>query len=473
MKHHSKTGAVLLLALGWTAVLAIIAVASLSAVQRRHRQVFQVASWHDALLAAESGIDLAVGELRKSLRGEVPWQGWQTDAGTQGTPGDVPIYYISSVLLRSGEGGQRSWVRVEVDAPSQMRDASGEQWFRVRALGYAEVPGGSVVTGEDVDRRLRKIDFQSDRRTGEALTHARACRLIEAIVKPVGAFRVALLGDNAIDMNNHNIVVDSYDSRDPAKSTNGFYDPAKRQENGDIATNGQTLDAGNAHIYGDASTNEGTVLNAANITGELRDDFYQELLPVVRPVMTAESGSPSSVHNDTVLTARAGNPTQYVLSAINLSGQKTLRIAGAADKSDTFVQILVNGDVDLSGQGQIILDPGVHVRLFVAGNADMTGNGVTNPNSPLHFQVYGVERPAGSEVGMIKISGNGGFRGSLYAPNYDITMVGGGSADRIFGAFAGRNIVMTGHQAVHYDEALGDGGLISDYRVVSWFEDSY
>ena len=29
----------------------------------------------------------------------------------------------------------------------------------------------------------------------------------------------------------------------------------------------------------------------------------------------------------------------------------------------------------------------------------------------------------------------------------------------------------TGVQAVHYDEALSDGGLISDYKVVSWFED--
>jgi len=30
---------------------------------------------------------------------------------------------------------------------------------------------------------------------------------------------------------------------------------------------------------------------------------------------------------------------------------------------------------------------------------------------------------------------------------------------------------MTGVQAIHYDEALGEGGLISDYKVVSWFED--
>jgi hypothetical protein len=73
----------------------------------------------------------------------------------------------------------------------------------------------------------------------------------------------------------------------------------------------------------------------------------------------------------------------------------------------------------------------------------------------------------------MKISGNGGYRGTVYAPNYDLEMVGGGNGDSIFGAFIGRSVRMTGVQSVHYDEALGDGGLISDYKVVSWFEDTH
>ena len=30
---------------------------------------------------------------------------------------------------------------------------------------------------------------------------------------------------------------------------------------------------------------------------------------------------------------------------------------------------------------------------------------------------------------------------------------------------------MTGVQSVHYDEALSEGGLVGEYKVVSWFED--
>src|SRR5207253_8463910 len=102
-----------------------------------------------------------------------------------------------------------------------------------------------------------------------------------------------------------NIVVDSYDSTDPTKSTNGLYDPAKRQENGDIATDGQLIEAGNAQIFGDVATNAGTVSGAANITGVERTDFYQEPIPVGAPSWSAWNALPSYVSDTTTITANA------------------------------------------------------------------------------------------------------------------------------------------------------------------------
>lgn len=458
-------------------LLAVISALVMNVLGNRHRQVYQTAAWHSALLAAESGVDMAVAELRKSLQDPAAaFSAWTRDDGTSGGPGTGSTYFTSSVLLRTGEGGQRSWAQIEVAAPAELRDSRGTQWYRVRSIGYAEVPGGRVVAGNPLDLELRKLDFRIDSRTQMPVSTPQASRLIEVIVKPVGAFRLALLSDDRIDMNNLNIVVDSYDSRDSTKSTNGFYDPAKRQNNGDIASNGPLIDVGNAQIYGDASTNNGQVLRASNVTGEIRDDFYQELFPVTAPTMIPSPGTPSTVTATTSIAASAGAPTMVILSQINLSGQKTFTITGAADGSPTYAQILVNGNVGLSGQAQIILGRGVNVRMFVAGDGDFTGNGVANPNDPLNFQLYGIQRlPDGSGVitrGNFKISGNGGFRGAVYAPNYDITMVGGGVADSIFGAFVGYSINMTGVQAVHYDEAMGEGGLIADFRVVSWFEDA-
>lgn len=181
-------------------------------------------------------------------------------------------------------------------------------------------------------------------------------------------------------------------------------------------------------------------------------------------------------------------PKQYRFDTISLSGQDTLTIKGAEDGSPTYAQIVVTGNSSLSGQAQIILEAGVYVRIFVMGDADFTGNGFSNPNSPLHLQLYGVDRyrkDANGNVvtdsngdpiidyGTLKISGNGGFKGAVYAPHFDVEMKGGGGHDTptIFGSFVGNNIIMTGVQSVHYDEALADGGLVGEFKVVSWFED--
>lgn len=471
--HQSRRASILLLAIAWVAILTIAGASTILFLRSKHQEAFQTSSWQEALLAAESGTDLAVNEMRKGLFSPTTaWTGWNRTDGTTGPLTSGSSSVISSVLERIGEGGQRSWAEVQVDAPDYLKDASGEQWYRIRSIGYSEIPGGRVVAGEKPDNALRKLSLNTDRRTGQAVPVPRASRLIEAIAKPVGTFRVALLSNETISMNNHNIVVDSYDSRDPSKSTNAHYDPAKRQQHGHIATNGSLIDAGSAQIYGDASTNGGSVLNSSNVTGQIRDDFYQELFPVRVPNVSPDSGTPGNITGNVTINAGSGNPTQVVVSSINLSGQNVLRIRGAADGSDTFVQIVVTGNISMSGQGAIILDPGVYLRMFVVGDGSISGNGVTNPNSPLHFQLYGVDRPAGSPPGYLSISGNGGFRGAVYAPNYNINMVGGGNADSVFGAFVGKAINMTGVQSVHYDEALGDGGLISDYKIVSWFEDA-
>src|SRR5205823_4488193 len=100
-------------------------------------------------------------------------------------------------------------------------------------------------------------------------------RLLEIIAAPV-AIDSALVAKGLVTLNNYNIVIDSFDSRDQNKSTNGQYDPVKRQQNGDIATDGQIIEAGNAWVYGDAETNAGVVLDGAHVTGEQRTDFYKD-----------------------------------------------------------------------------------------------------------------------------------------------------------------------------------------------------
>ena len=163
--------------------------------------------------------------------------------------------------------------------------------------------------------------------------------------------------------------------------------------------------------------------------------------------------------------------------ALNLSGSELLRIQGAADGSPTYIQIVVTGNISVSGaQAGIRLDPGVYARIFLEGNATIAGNGFINPNPPINLQIYGINPPANRNgsaplPGTIKIAGNGGFSGAVSAPSFDIEFKGGGNSDSIFGAFVGKTISMTGVQSVHYDENLARSGLITDFKIVSWFED--
>lgn len=476
-----------MMALSCAAVLAAMGGATFMVVQSKFRVVHQAASWDQALLSAEGGVESGLEEIRKGLcNPSIAWSGWTPS--TSPLPGDAPMptgatsgvrsYSLKApAFSRNGEGGQRSWAEIVVDMPLCLKDETGEQWYRIRSLGAADIPGGRVVGGDKIDNALRKFSLVSDRRTGKRVAGPQSTRMVEAIVKPVGAFRLALLAIEKIDLTDHSIVVDSYDSRDSAKSTNGRYDPAKRQEHGDIATNGEAIHAGQAHIYGEAMTNGGTVFDGQNVTRGIRDDFYQSPFAIRRPDVLPDAGTPAVVRGSETFTALPNSPSNYQLSALSLSGSEILHIQGAADGSPTYIQIIVTGNISISGaQAGIQLDPGVYARIFIEGDATIAGKGFINPNSPLNLQIYGVDPPPNSNgtsplPGRITIAGSGAFSGAVSAPSYDIEFKGGGSSDSIHGAFVGKTITMTGVQSVHYDENLARSGLITDFKIVSWFED--
>ena len=172
-KLHSKSGSALILALVFAIVIGAAGATAYQILQSRLRQAHQTASWQESLLAAESGVDLAVDALRTSIQDPTgAWANWHqstdeildgttTSTGTIGAaPSATATYITSTVLLRTSEGGARSWCEVQVDAPVELLQADGTQWYRVRSLGIAEIPGSPTVAGDKVDLNLRKFDSQ-------------------------------------------------------------------------------------------------------------------------------------------------------------------------------------------------------------------------------------------------------------------------------------------------------------------------
>jgi len=476
-QHSTKAGSVLVWTVVVIAILSLIAVETLRLVTAKYQNALQTSTWQEALLAAESGIDLAIVELRKSLypAPNHAWEGWNNP------PGNEVTGYELTTVPNAGLDGTPMTIETNVDAPSQLIDPTNWwQYYRIRTVGTIPITGPARASDNPQDTKLRRLSLHWERFTNgiltpHLLTAPQVSRRIEAIVRPVSSFDQAIMSVGVVDLTNQNIVVDSYDSSDSTKSTNGLYDPAKRQQNGDIATDGQLIEAGNAQIYGDVATNAGTVSGAANITGVERTDFYQEPIPVGAPSWSSWNASPSSVTGTTTITASATKgsaASRYVLTSVSLSGSKTLTVAGNPDGSQTYVEIYVTGDISVSGTGQIVVQPGVTATIYFAGNVDITGNGVLNSNNqPGDLMLYGIQPPTTSSE-HVNFGGNSQITASIYAPGHDVTVNGGGTNGHVYGSIVGKTVTMTGVSNLHYDERLGSTGVINNYKIVSWFEDN-
>ena len=130
------------------------------------------------------------------------------------------------------------------------------------------------------------------------------------------------------------------------------------------------------------------------------------------------------------------------------------------------------GDISVTGQAQIVVQPGVNATIYFNGNVDVSGKGIINSNNqPGDLLMYGIQ-PTGGTTPHVNLSGNAQLSAAVYAPGHNVTVAGGGSSGHVFGSIVGKTVVMTGVTNLHYDEALSSVGLINNYEIVSWFEDN-
>lgn len=472
-----ERGSVLLWTIITIAVLSLLAAEVMRIVSVKYQNALQTSIWQESLLAAESGVDLAIVELRKSLfpAPNYAWQGWNN------TPGNGVTSYALTTVPNSGLAGTPMTIEVNVDAPAQLLSTDNNwQYYRIRTTGTMPLTGPVRANDNKQDTRLRKLSLRFERFTNGVLSpHSisapQASRRVECIVKPVSSFDQAIMSVGMLDLTNLSIEIDSYDSRYSTKSTNGLYDASKRQQHGNIATDGQILDAGNAHVYGDVATNSGVASNIGNITGIERTDFYQEPIPIAAPAWGLFNATPTIITGNATLTASAtmgSSASRYQLSSISIEGNKTLTLAGDPSGTPTYIEIYVIGDVGVKGSGQIVLQPGVNAKIYFGGNVDVQGNGIINTNNqPLDLQLYGIQ-PTDNVSHTVVLGGNAKISAALYAPNHDVSVNGAGNAGHIYGSIVGKTVTMNGVSNLHYDEAMGAGGLINNYKIVSWFEDN-
>ncbi|MCX5715359.1 MAG: hypothetical protein NTV07_00505, partial [Candidatus Omnitrophica bacterium] len=124
------------------------------------------------------------------------------------------------------------------------------------------------------------------------------------------------------------------------------------------------------------------------------------------------------------------------------------------DSTATALNITSNGQLVILGT----------VTIYSDGDLNISGNGVANKSSlPANCVIYCTD-----DVHNVSFSGNGNLCGAIYAPDAAITVSGNGD---VYGSLVGNSFTDTGNGTIHYDEALKNTGLGSQYKVTSWKED--
>lgn len=465
----------MLVAISTIAALSVIGGALALSLTSRSQISGRSASWHEAGAAAESGVDMAVAEIRRVMPEIVatpasPWTGWTSSTGALPIVGQFPAGVLTLAppsLVHAGERNTITSALVTVDVPGGLT-AGGNRWLRVRAVGTAPLAGRRQPTLSKLDVSLRHLAITRERadivgRGSRAVSSPEVSRAVEVIVRPVLPFEQAMVSAGTFTGADSASFIDSFDSSDSGKSTLGLYDSNKRQKRGSAYTLGTTLGYV-GKVFGDAGTNGGTLVKTAAISGQVDNSFYQAPVPIAVPSWASTATVITKTGNGTInLSAglSANAPARYKMSStsgrLDISGDPLLR--------PTYIEIYATGDIT----GKISVDPGVRVSIYAAGNVQYDADDIDNRTYRARgLQIYGVQ-PAAGVTPAINLTLGRDLYAAVYAPGHSLQINGPGD---IIGSIFAKSINIAGTMRLHYDESLAvSTGPVIDYRVASWIED--
>lgn len=402
--------------------LGFMLAAYLSLVSAQNQAIARSQTWNTCIPVVEGGIEEALAHLYSTKGTNLVSNGW---------------YYSSSGC------------------------------FKWRTIG-----GGSalVVISNGVTPVIYSTAFLRAPLNGDVLR-----RTVKVETKRDGLFTKGMVAKGQITLNGNNIVVDSFDSADANYSSNGLYVVSKRKDNGDVATNSglvNALSTGNANVFGHVSTgpggsvgigSKGAVGNLAwqtNGNTGLQPGYFTDDMSVSFPdIKLPYTGG---------FTPGNASGYQYVISSsgdyriTSLSGSLLVQ-------SNVQARLIVDSDINLTGQDKIIIQNGGVLNLYMAGTvAKIGGSGVMNQSgNATNFFYWGTTNNT-----TLMINGNGAFAGVIYAPQASFVMNGSGSSslDDMTGASVTKTVNMNGNFNFHYDENLGRLDINRGFVVTSWKE---
>lgn len=504
--HSREQGNVMLMTLGILVVLALMAGSTLSAISGRYKTAYRTAAWEEALLTAESAVDITVAQLAGLLpdvqinNGGVTLgtstpslallTGLQLEPGGLDLANGITVAINPDPLVHAGEGATvaRATVSIDVLPLNEILNdqlltnllsllsgskASSVNLLRIRSRGTVELPGGSRASDvSKLDADLMRAALVRDPVTGQKVTKPFVSREIEVLMKPVFPFDRGISSDGPINAPSTLSRFDSFNSGSFLGSTNGLFDSSKRRSNIAVSVNSAQVAIGGT-VYGNVMTNGGSIVKDARITGLVDNSYFRPLPSVVAPNWTAMSSAVTGTKTINAGTLLAPVHLKYseVNGTLRVSPNLVAILASllngipiVSDLASSQVDIHVTGNFN----GNLVVDPGVKVRLFVAGDVNLAANALqNNTQRATNVQIFGLPSTDGA-THSINVDTAGNRIAAIYAPNHAVTLGGNGS---LSGAVSAASLKLTGNSSVHFDEALAlETSLVIGYELVSWKE---
>jgi Putative Ice-binding-like adhesive domain len=121
----------------------------------------------------------------------------------------------------------------------------------------------------------------------------------------------------------------------------------------------------------------------------------------------------------------------------------------------------------MTANSYIYLTPGSSLTIFSGGSVSMGGQGIVNGTGyATNLTLIGTP-----SCTSISYSGGSNFKGTIYAPDAEFSMTGGGSSTyNLIGSVVAGSVKIQGNYQVHYDESLKRPPSGASYYVCYWRE---
>jgi len=278
------------------------------------------------------------------------------------------------------------------------------------------------------------------------------CRLPEPAT-PSSSFTHGVYAEDRISLSG-NSAFDSYNS------INGAYGGSNKSSAGEMAVN-STL-SGKMSLTGNSKINGSVYIGYNGVQNAVITTTQNSTITGTRSNLPQTWISPVSVE----VPEGAPEPTN-----LSVSGNTTKQLPGSSDPENPVIYHYTS--LKVSGNGKITTTGAV--KIYVDGEIDITGNGITVPNNrPVNLLLFssGPVNPVTGFAPSVKIAGNGSFYGGVYAPKSAVLATGNGD---IFGAVVSKTYTQGGNSATHADLSLvGQSGAVSSepdpVHITAWQE---